>query len=163
MIAVFIRLLGAIFVLLVMAGAPSPGRADSVIVLTVAQADDDTQSTWSLAQLQALPEVAFETTTPFTDGLQHFVGVSLLDVLGEIAPEAILTLRALNDYSVVLPVADVTPTFPVIAYARNGAVMSVRDNGPLWLVYPFDHAVQYQNELTYSRSIWQLTEIRIDR
>ena len=44
---------------------------------------------------------------------------------------------------------------------RNGGRMSVRDKGPLWIVYPFDSSEEYQAELIYSRSIWQLVRIEV--
>jgi len=162
MIATFLRRLGKVLIVLCMVSAPSVGSADDRPVLSL-YGDGEVPTTWSLAQLRALPAIEIETTTPFTDGLQRFVGVALLNVLGDVDPEAILTLGALNDYSVSLSVAELLPAYPIIAYERNGAPMSVRDKGPLWVVYPFDQFAQFQNELTYSRSIWQLTEIRIVR
>jgi hypothetical protein len=39
--------------------------------------------------------------------------------------------------------------------------MSIREKGPLWLVYPYDLNKAYQSETIYSRSIWQL--VRIDQ
>jgi hypothetical protein len=41
--------------------------------------------------------------------------------------------------------------------------MSVRDKGPLWVVYPFDDVPAYQSETIYSRSIWQLDRIEVVR
>jgi len=51
------------------------------------------------------------------------------------------------------------PCGTIVAYQLNGAPMSRRNKGPLWIVYPFDQNVDYQNETTYSRSIWQLAHI----
>jgi hypothetical protein len=48
-----------------------------------------------------------------------------------------------------------------VAYLRNGAEMSMRDKGPLWIVYPYDAKPDYQSELIYSRSIWQLDRIEV--
>ncbi|MEC8574513.1 MAG: oxidoreductase, partial [Pseudomonadota bacterium] len=41
--------------------------------------------------------------------------------------------------------------------------MSLRDKGPLWIVYPFDSDPAYQTEAIYSRSIWQLEEITVTK
>jgi hypothetical protein len=41
--------------------------------------------------------------------------------------------------------------------------MSLREKGPLWIIYPFDSSPEYQTELTYSRSIWQLNRIEVQR
>jgi hypothetical protein len=70
-----------------------------------------------------------------------------------------LSAVAINDYKVDIPVSDAVEDGPIIAYMRNGEVMSVRDKGPLWIVYPFDATEDYQAEVIYSRSIWQLDRI----
>ena len=49
----------------------------------------------------------------------------------------------------------------VLAFLRNGDEMSVRDKGPLWVVYPYDSTPEYQSELIYSRSVWQLARIEV--
>jgi hypothetical protein len=41
--------------------------------------------------------------------------------------------------------------------------MSLREKGPLWIIYPFDSSPEYQTELIYSRSIWQLNRIEVQR
>ncbi|HEX9857587.1 MAG TPA: oxidoreductase, partial [Paracoccaceae bacterium] len=46
-------------------------------------------------------------------------------------------------------------------YAQNGVPLSVRDMGPLWVIYPYDSDVDYQSEVIYSRSIWQLQRMDI--
>jgi hypothetical protein len=38
--------------------------------------------------------------------------------------------------------------------------MSVRDKGPLWVIYPYD-SDDYRSEVIYSRSIWQLDRLEV--
>ncbi len=40
--------------------------------------------------------------------------------------------------------------------------MSVREKGPLWIVYPYSSSPEFQNEVIYSRSIWQLNRITVE-
>ncbi|WP_252928140.1 hypothetical protein [Paracoccus sp. 08] len=47
-----------------------------------------------------------------------------------------------------------------MAYLMDDREISVRDKGPLWIVYPYDADRQYQTEVIYSRSIWQLNCLR---
>lgn len=68
---------------------------------------------------------------------------------------------AVNDYAVEIPVESWPGTGPIVAYLNNGAPMSLRDKGPLWIVYPFDNTPDYQTEVVYSRSIWQLDRISV--
>ena len=69
--------------------------------------------------------------------------------------------RAINDYTVSIPVSDAVGDGPMIAYRLNGEEMSIRDNGPLWIVYPYDSKSAYQTEVIYRRSIWQLDRLTI--
>jgi hypothetical protein len=39
--------------------------------------------------------------------------------------------------------------------------MSVRDKGPLFLVYPFDKDQGLFNEKYFSRSVWQIKDIEV--
>ena len=41
--------------------------------------------------------------------------------------------------------------------------MTLRDKGPLWLVYPYDADTAYQSEVIYARSVWQLDRIEVLR
>ncbi len=153
------HLIGMSAVVALMTGL-SPAVAKAEEVLKVRYSQDSVES-YTMEELRALPGVLVETATPWTDGPQRFVGIALHALLGEVSPAAVLSLRAVNDYAVDIPVSDVTPDYPVVAYERNGKNMSVRDKGPLWLVYPFDTHDDFQTETVYSRSIWQLVEITV--
>ncbi|WP_039019289.1 oxidoreductase [Halocynthiibacter namhaensis] len=115
------------------------------------------------AALEALPTATIKTTTIWTDGLQVFGGVSLAVLLDHIGAEGGTILAvALNDYAVRIPAADAIEDGPIIAYQRNDVALSVRDRGPLWIIYPFDNNEIYRSEEYYSRSIWQLDHIVIE-
>lgn len=121
-------------------------------------------TTWELdmASLRALPSDQFETTTIWTEGVQTFEGVPLVSLLEHVgASGTMIQAVALNDYAVSIPVADAVEDGPIIAYARNSQAMSVRDKGPLWIIYPFDDNETYKSEEYYSRSIWQLAHIEV--
>ena len=47
----------------------------------------------------------------------------------------------------------------MLAYLMDGKTMSVREKGPLWLIYPFDDNADYRSEETYAHSIWQIARI----
>ena len=73
------------------------------------------------------------------------------------------TLRAtaINDYAIDIPLTDAVEGGPIVAYRMDGDIMSVRDKGPLWIVYPYDANADYRTEVVYSRSIWQLDRIEV--
>lgn len=115
-------------------------------------------------QLAALDMTSFETTTIWSDGIQTYEGTSLAalaELLG--LTEGKILATAINDYTVEIPVSDAVEGGPIIAVLMNGEEMSIRDKGPLWIVYPYDSNKDYRSEVVYSRSIWQLDRIEVMR
>jgi hypothetical protein len=102
------------------------------------------------------------TATPFTDGVSNFSGVfasRLLDRLG--AGGTRLLTRALNDYAVTIPIDEVLAYPVLLACDQNGRALSVRERGPIWLIYPFSDYPELDDRVHRQRSIWQLTNIEV--
>jgi hypothetical protein len=135
-------------------------------LLTVTGAITNTNAkamaSFDLDMLKAMPAVTFKTTTNWTKGETTFTGVSLKALLAAIGAKGQnLHASALNDYAVDIPVSDAVDNGPIIAYLLDGKPMSLRDKGPLWVIYPFDANPAYKNEEIYSRAIWQLSKIDV--
>ena len=114
------------------------------------------------ALLAGLPAATFETTTIWTEGPQSFTGVPFAMLLDHLSvSEGTVRMIAANDYAVEMPVAEVLTGEAMIAYLQNGAPMSLRDRGPLWVVYPYDADPELRTELVYSRSVWQLVRLEV--
>ena len=118
---------------------------------------------FDLAMLQALDATSFSTSSIWTDGVHQFTGVSLhlLAAYLGVKDGAILKFKAINDYVVDVPVSDAVAGGPILAYQMDGEAMSIREKGPLWLIYPFDAVPAYKSEIIYTRSIWQLDRIEV--
>lgn len=130
----------------------------SEVLMTITTADGPRE--YDLEALQTLPQTSFATTTLWTEGEQEFTGVLLSDLLADAGiTEGRILATAINDYAVEIPLDEIDDIAPIVAYHLNGETMSVRDKGPLWIVYPYDMSVEYQTEINYSRSIWQLDRI----
>lgn len=134
------------------------------VILTVsgeiAHTNSDGTAQFDLAMLESMDPVTIETTTIWTDGPQQFVGVELWRLMEAVGAGAdSLNATAINDYAVAIPREDWVKGGAVVAYMNNGKPMSVRDKGPLWVIYPYDANPDYRTEVTYSRSIWQLDRI----
>ncbi|MEO9576687.1 MAG: molybdopterin-dependent oxidoreductase [Tateyamaria sp.] len=115
-----------------------------------------------LADLDAMPQVTFETSTIWTDGTVMFSGVPLKALLGELSGQSgVVEMVALNDYKVDMPLNRVEDGAPILATRMNGETMSVRDKGPYWVVFPYDSDTKYQTETTYAWSIWQLNRLKV--
>jgi hypothetical protein len=134
---------------------------DVVLAVHTAQGNETQPlADYAMDQLQALPVSVIRTETIWTDGVQEFTGVALSDLLTSLdIRDGMLEAVAVNDYLIDIPVSDAVPGGPIIAYLRNGQPMSLRDKGPLWVIYPYDSSADYQREEIFARSIWQLTDI----
>lgn len=114
------------------------------------------------AALRALPQYNVTTHTPWHDGAVTFSGPRLEDLLELLKPAGkTLHITALNDYSVDIPLSDLQRYQPVLAWQLNGQPISVRNKGPLFLIYPFDAYPELHNQLYYGRSIWQIRRITV--
>lgn len=144
--------------------ASSAMAGDAVLTISGTSVTKGSQInvSYDLKALQDLPKTSFTTATMWTEGPQKFEGVLLKDILdiNEIA-EGTISAYAINDYVADIPFSDAVVGGPIIAYSLNGAPMSVRDKGPLWIVYPYDQNPDYQSEVVFSRSVWQLNRITV--
>lgn len=114
------------------------------------------------ATLESLPATTFTTTTVWTEGEQKFTGVALSEFLEHIeAKGSELRAQAINDYSIEMPMSEAISEGPIIAYERNDEPMTIRDKGPLWIVYPYDSDPKFKTDVILYRSIWQLDRMEI--
>jgi len=143
---------------------PAEGEVLLSVTGAITETNADGAAEFDLAMLEVLDTVVIETSTIWTDGIQTFEGVELSDLLAALGAEGtVLRAVALNDYAVDIPASDAVEGGPLVAFRRNGALMSLREKGPLWIVYPFDSSPEFQTEQIYSRSIWQLDRIEVQR
>lgn len=161
----FIRsvILVAFTMAVTLVGQVSKAESDGAAVILSVQFEDGSNRVmreFTLDELLEMPQGQFQTHTVWTEGLQSFEGVWLSDLLAELeAQPSTLELIALNEYMVELSPRDMFNSKALIAIKHNGALMSQRQKGPLWLVYPYDEGADYQTELVYMSSIWQLRDI----
>ncbi|WP_371153832.1 oxidoreductase [Jannaschia sp. 2305UL9-9] len=126
--------------------------------LDVTNVDDSAQ--FDLAMLEDLDMTTIETSTIWTEGENSFQGVSLAVLVDALGIEGTtLKATAINDYAIEIPMTDAVEGGPIVAYRMDGNTMSVRDKGPLWVIYPYDSNSDYRTEVIYSRSIWQLDRL----
>lgn len=114
-----------------------------------------------------LPQHTLDTHTAWTEGLQHFDGVLLRDVLAKAGLNAdnvgdkMLEALALNDYQVDIPAQDAFKYDVLIARKVNGKELSRRDKGPFWIVYPRDQHPELSDLRYDHRWAWQLKQLKI--
>ena len=116
------------------------------------------------AMLEALPGRTAKMETPWTHGTVAFEGPLLRAVLDSVGAQGDkLVIRALNDYSAEIPFSDAHDFETMLALKKDGKNMSVREKGPIFLIYPFDTNPDLYNEKYFVRSVWQIREIEVVR
>lgn len=141
-------------------------RPAEAVVLTVAGRVRNTNqgllAQFDMPMLAALPQRQFDTKTPWYARPRRFTGPLLRDVLSAAGAQGeLLRLKALNDYQVDMPWDDGQRYDVLVARLLDEQPMSVRDKGPLMVVYPFDLRPELKSAVFYSRSAWQLRQIEV--
>ncbi|UTH73479.1 molybdopterin-dependent oxidoreductase [Chromobacterium sp. IIBBL 290-4] len=139
------------------------GKIVLVISGQIAHKNRDNDAAFDMDMLAKLPQHTIATHTPWIPGISQFTGPYLQDVLAVVGAKGDkLKAIALNDYKTEIPLADAAKFNVVLARLLNGKPMSVRDKGPLFIVYPYDSQPALKSEIYYNRSAWQLKTLQVE-
>jgi len=136
-----------------------PLAAQSDPILTV-EADGNVTS-YTFYDLSNMPQVDIKTMNNYVDDVTRFSGPTLRSVLEQngIGPDDDIELHALNDFFVVAPAKDAYDYDVILAILKNGQMMSVREQGPIWVIYPMDDHEELADDVYNARLVWQLHKI----
>ncbi len=147
-------------------GADGLAAPQGPVILTVSgqitHTNGDGVAEFDRVMLDALAQRTTTTATPWLEGVHDFqgpLGAAILDAVG--AEGGTLQVTALNDYFALVPTQDFLDFDVILATAMDGNTLSVRDKGPLFLIYPFDENVDLYTEVYFGRSVWQITRITV--
>ena len=115
------------------------------------------------ALLDGLPQHSFIATTPWLKNPATFTGPLLKDVLQALKARGTnLRALALNDYKIDIPLDDAFKFDVILTRKVDGHVLTVREKGPIFMMYPFERFPQLKTDAYYSRCVWQLTSLRVE-
>jgi hypothetical protein len=121
------------------------------------------QAVFDAAMLDRFEVRSITTQTPWYPNAVTFSGPALKAVLDAVQAQGRrLKVVALNDYAAHVPVSDATDYGIILARRVNGKALSVRDKGPLFLMYPFDAYAELRRDDLYSRAVWQIRHIAVE-
>ena len=144
---------------------PAPtGRKVLAVSGNISGANMGATAVFDMATLESVGVVRYTTETVWSESPITFDGVLLsavLDVIGANASATTLKVTALNDYAIEVPIAHAREWPTILALKADGEYMSVRDKGPLWLVYPRHMNAQFGNDKYNARWIWQIATIEV--
>jgi hypothetical protein len=162
------KALGIALVLLscaALAGSLATPQERSILEITgkIANTNAGNRAQFDLPMLEKLGVSRIKTATAWTEGQPVFEGVLMRDLLNYVGASGDkVTVVALNDYKVDIPMSDFK-NFPVIlAYRMDGQALRVKDKGPLWIVYPADEFPELNNKPTQNKWVWQVKEIQLN-
>lgn len=118
----------------------------------------------SYADLEALPQQRIETLNNYVQKVTVFEGPLMQDVLKDVVvgPETEVKATAINDYFVTIPASDFLNAPVILAILRDGDRMSVRDKGPIWVIYQtesYSDETDPTSAVVHNRLIWQLRSL----
>lgn len=128
----------------------------------VTQTNAPGAASFDRAMLEGLGMTMLRTSTPWTDGIQEFRGVLVLDVLDRAGADGqVVRAIAHNDYTIDIPADDFREYPVLLALEMNGVKLELKDKGPIWIVYPLDEFELLQDRATERKMVWQLKELQV--
>ena len=116
------------------------------------------------AMVEALGTKVVVTTTPWHTGPVRFEGVSLDQLMKTVGAEGrSVKATALDDYSATVPLEDFARHGVILALKRDGQYMAPDDQGPLFIIYPYDSNPELHSETYYARSVWQVKRLDVQK
>ena len=140
---------------------PSVASAGGDVYLSVTNASDGFVIELTEDDLLAMEQFTVQTENEFVDGMAEFTGPLARDVIALLNATDIETLKltAVNDYAVDVPMSDILDYDVIFAMSQNGTRFSIRDKGPIWVIYPMSDNVELRDRVYNDRLIWQLVKV----
>ncbi|UOA16537.1 hypothetical protein [Sulfitobacter dubius] len=139
---------------------PSFGFAQAILTIST----PEQSASFTLEELLEMPQTTVVTKNDYVDHPAAFQGPLLRAILEtfEIDRHADLNMIALNDFNSTVPAADAFDYDVILAVLRDGEGMTVRNKGPIWVIYPMDEHPELRDDAYNNRLVWQLKEISVE-
>jgi hypothetical protein len=142
---------------------PQP-KGPVVLVITgdIARSNGPSRANFDLDMLKQIGMTSLVTSTPWTEGTSKFEGVLARDLLNYVGAQGDhITAISMNDYLVEIPIKDFRDHDVIFALKRDGKFLTVRDMGPVLIVYPFDRDTSLWTESVFTRCVLQLGAVYV--
>lgn len=114
------------------------------------------------SDILSMPQYIITTSTSWT-AKSVFKGVRLADVLDRVgAYGQKIRTTTYDGYAYTIPRQDTQKYGVILAYERDGKRLTLRDFGPLFVIYPRDaYRAELTNSETESKFVWQVKSLEI--
>jgi hypothetical protein len=117
-----------------------------------------------MATLEKFGLVTYDIDDPWTKTTVNYSGVLLSDflkIIGASTAAENIHIVALDDYAVDLTITEVQKWPVLIAIQSNGEYMTVAENGPTRIIFPFGRYSNIDVVLYQDLSIWNIKSIEV--
>lgn len=145
------------------AGDLAKPAGDTILAVDgqISVTNDGNKARFDRKMLEGLPRHTVETSTDFTKGVIRFEGFLLSDLMKLVGAEgSVIHAVALNDYSADIPMSDLSTKTVLVAYSADGEPISIRDKGPLWIIYPKQSETEVGAD--NHKMVWQLNRLTVN-
>ena len=142
---------------------PKPsGKVLLTVSGDISVTNSDSGAEFDYDMLNQLGLVDKKIATYWTGPDSIFTGVLTRELMALLGADGTwVRAIAANDYSVNLPLTDLTGFDTLLGLSQNGERMKLRDKGPLWLLYPNDSRPDEPDTAINKRMVWQLKSLHI--
>lgn len=136
------------------------------VVLTIsgriAHTNSPEGAQFDVAMLEALPMRTAKVDTPYDPVTTDYTGPIAREVLKLVgASGQTLKISALDNYSIESPMSDFDKLDIIFATRQFGKLMTPRNKGPIFVMYPLDLDPGLRREEIFNRLVWQVTKIEV--
>lgn len=124
---------------------------------------DKREITLDEAALAALPQVEFETATPWTLGTHRYRGPTLKSVLAaqQVDSASTIDVAALNGYQQRVDLSLFAKVPLTLVCYQDDKPLTRRNKGPLWLLVPLSAHPDMDVSAIHNNMVWQVIRIEV--
>ncbi|WP_410488142.1 putative pterin-binding protein [Aeromonas caviae] len=124
---------------------------------------DKREITLDEAALAALPQVEFETATPWTLGTHRYRGPTLKSVLAaqQVDSASAIDVAALNGYQQRVDLSLFAKVPLTLVRYQDDKPLTRRNKGPLWLLVPLSAHPDMDVSAIHNNMVWQVVRIEV--
>jgi hypothetical protein len=140
---------------------PPQGKTILTIDGAISRHNEGSTTAIDMKLLHGMPHVEATVFEPFIKKEVRFTGVLLSDFLQIVGVEeraTVLSMTALDDYHVRLPLGELEPDRAMLAFQANGEPIAIADGGPTRIIF-LDQAGLAANTDNW---IWSVSEIVVE-
>lgn len=148
----------------VSASQPTPRTTERKVLELVVAGYPEASRSLSLSALERFPHRTYSAVLDDESSVSHWQGVplSLLFDEAQLSRAKRLRVEALNDFSALIPLNDLTTYEPILAYRRDDRYIGISERGPLFIIYPQVRHPELCTQLYFNRSVWQVSRITLE-